>query len=126
MSVRLLVGDAAGDTGPALGGGGEDPLRPAGITYLQCRRRRYEEQGRPLEEARRRLDEVRRRLGGLCVTCKVEPPPRTTGGGGARLLTAHFLVAREVVADCRAAFLSLRESRDLVLTGPWPPFNFVE
>lgn len=126
MSLRLLVGEAARDEPSAPGPDVKGDIRPSGTAYLESRRLRHQLQSRPIEDARRRLEVVRTQLSGYYVKCRVESPPDNTRGGGVRLLTAHFLMAREVVAGFRAACQSLHQPQDAVLTGPWPPYNFVE
>ena len=58
----------------------------------------------------------------MCVKSKTEAPsPRLP------LLSLYFLVDRAVVESFRQAFrrLSEAESARLLLSGPWPPYNFV-
>lgn len=48
-------------------------------------------------------------------------------GAGPLILSLYFLVPKGLVSDFRKAFARVRPPRDakVLLTGPWPPYNFV-
>jgi hypothetical protein len=63
-------------------------------------------------------------LYGSFVRHKVEFP----SSGRSRLLSLYFLVPRDSVGCFRRAARGLHrnESVKLLLSGPWPPYNFVD
>jgi hypothetical protein len=93
-----------------------------GLTYLTARKAHYAHQDRWTDGYRQAADRCRAQFAGLFVKCKTEAPsPRLP------LLSLYFLVPRPVVESFRQAFrhLSKTESARLLLSGPWPPYNFV-
>jgi len=119
LGVRALLGRrrgrASGDVGRAL------RLSP-GRAYLAGRKARYTEQDQKRSRsvaAARRIEKAFHRL---FVTCLTEPPR----AGCEQLLTLHFLVRRHDQERFCQAFRRLEEStpEKLLLTGPWPPYNF--
>ncbi len=115
MGLRIFLEEAPG---PA----GAPPVRAArggaGRAYLEGRRACY---------VAREDDEVaaaaRGALERLAVKCREE---RSTAVEG-RLLSLFFLVRRENVGAFREAFRRLERETGAkaLLTGPWPPYNFV-
>lgn len=97
-------------------------LERLGLAYLTARKAHYARQDRWTAEYRQAADRCQTRFAGLFVKCKTEPPsPRLP------LLSLYFLVRREAVASFRQAFRRLAEADParLLLSGPWPPYNFV-
>ena len=93
-----------------------------GLTYLTARKAHYASQDRWTEEYRQAAQRCREQFTGLYVKCATEPPsPRLP------LLSLYFLVPRPVVESFRQAFRQLTETESarLLLSGPWPPYNFV-
>ena len=93
-----------------------------GLTYLTARKAHYASQDRWTEEYRQAAERCREQFAGLYVKCKTEPPsPRLP------LLSLYFLVSRPAMEPFRQAFRQLTESESarLMLSGPWPPYNFV-
>ena len=91
-------------------------------SYLTARKAHYASQDRWTEEYRQAAERCREQLTGLYVKCKTEPPsPRLP------LLSLYFLVSRPALEPFRLAFRQLTESESarLMLSGPWPPYNFV-
>lgn len=107
------------------GPGPQDPAAPTdrlGLTYLTARKAHYASQDRWTTEYRQAAKRCRQQFAGLYVKCITEPPsPRLP------LLSLYFLVPRPAVESFRQAFrqLTARESARLLLSGPWPPYNFV-
>jgi hypothetical protein len=93
-----------------------------GLTYLTARKAHYASQDRWTTEYRQAAERCRKQFTGLYVKCTTEPPsPRLP------LLSLYFLVPRPAVESFRQAFRQLTESESarLLLSGPWPPYNFV-
>jgi hypothetical protein len=70
--------------------------------------------------------EARGALEGLAVKCRAERSGAPASPLG-RVLSLFFLVRRENVERFREAFRQLQQetSAKMLLTGPWPPYNFV-
>jgi Gas vesicle synthesis protein GvpL/GvpF len=102
-----------------------DPAAPAdrlGLTYLTARKSHYASQDRWTAEYRQAAQRCREQFTGLYVKCTTEAPsPRLP------LLSMYFLVPGQAVESFRQAFRQLAESESarLLLSGPWPPYNFV-
>ena len=93
-----------------------------GLAYLTARKAHYDHQDRWTNEYRQAAERCRAHFEGLFVKCKTEAPsPRLP------LLSLYFLVPESGVESFRQAFrqLSATESARLLLSGPWPPYNFV-
>ncbi len=94
----------------------------SGLAYLTARKAHYASQDRWTEKYRQAEERYREQFTGLYVKCKTEAPsPRLP------LLSLYFLVPRPAVESFRQAFRQLTESDSarLMLSGPWPPYNFV-
>lgn len=104
--------------------------RSPGMAYLTRRRRIYDEQEKATREAEARLEGIRAALSGWFVTCKVEHPQAASVRPvfAAPAFALHFLLKREWVSSFRHVFgrFDPAERRRLLLSGPWPPYNFVE
>jgi hypothetical protein len=134
MGLRVLLppGPWAAVTPGGLEGcrevAGFQPAAPAaspdrlGLAYLTARKAHYAQQDRWTTEYRQAAARCQARFAGLFVKCKTEAPsPRLP------LLSLYFLVPRQAVESFRQAFrhLAQTESARLLLSGPWPPYNFV-
>jgi len=103
------------------------PLNPlscmSGTAYLAAKRERYLGSDQAALARRRSVEELCDSLAGLYVRRKVEFPDFTKSG----LLSLYFLVSRSSVESFRGAARGLRanNSLKLLLSGPWPPYNFV-
>jgi len=101
----------------------------AGREFLEGRRAHYaaeecdEAPASPLGGA---AAEARGALEGLAVKCREERSSAPASPLG-RVLSLFFLVRRENVERFREAFRQLQQetSAKMLLTGPWPPYNFV-
>ena len=94
-----------------------------GREFLEGRRAHYAAEECDDALAAQATTEARGALEGLAVTCRAE----RSGAAEGRLLSLFFLVRRENVERFRKAFRQLQQetSAKMLLTGPWPPYNFV-
>ncbi len=107
---------------------GPRPPEPAaapdrlGLTYLTARKAHYDHQDCWTGEYRLAADRCLARFSGLFIKSKLEGPCRRLP-----LLSLYFLVPCPAVGSFRQAFrhLAETESARLLLSGPWPPYNFV-
>lgn len=115
------VGSDPATPGPGLAGTGRE--------YLHARRSYYADGDWPGNGERSIIETVRGPFCGLFVRCKIEKSMRIAGSheSSARMLSLYFLVKREEVEKFRQGFQALasRSSARILLSGPWPPFNFV-
>jgi len=130
MGVRALLSGPA----PPLAAGGptvSDRLGVdrrvatpgSGADYLASREAAYAERDRSREEAPELTDAILHALDGLFLKSKAEQ----SATHGTALLSLHLLIPRAGMDAFRRAFRRLRPQSDraLLLTGPWPPYNFV-
>jgi hypothetical protein len=123
MGLRLLVPE---EPSQALAAGDPESLKdgapsPTGLAYLQARQAHYDRQEEWSREQRHRCQEVTANFAGLFTKVKTEGPfPRLP------LLSVYFLVPRIRVAEFRQSFrrFSRQTEARLLLSGPWPPYNF--
>ena len=101
---------------------------PPGLAYLAGRKTYYTEKDRALKQTEELINHFRQALAGLYLQSKTEagelfPPPITFR---APLLSLFFLVSKNYVEPFRRAFRKIcqTESGKMLLTGPWPPYNF--
>jgi hypothetical protein len=102
--------------------------RPAahlsGAAYLTAQRERYAGDDRLALEQEIMAKRISGFLSGLFRRCK-----RESGFlAGRRCLSLYFLVPKKRLRNFRRAFATMRVNQEieLFLSGPWPPFNFVE
>lgn len=106
--------------------------RPAsGTDYLKQRQQELAARTTAQGDAARDAEQVYERLGTFAARCCRHRPQdaRLSGVAAPMVLNAAFLVDRDRVAAFRAAADSLAADRPpdaLVVTGPWPPYSFVE
>ncbi len=122
MGIRVLLPLAPRPTG-SLGDAVVGGVSPSGRAYLAARRERYATENRAAPGQERLVEAIRTSLGGLFVHSRSE----SSSCYGGRLVSLYFLVPRNRVEPFRRAFrdLSMSDSAKLLLTGPWPPYNFV-
>ncbi len=100
-----------------------------GREYLSARRSCYADRDRLGDEAKAVIETVRGPFDGLFVRCKAEKsmPGQVSCESSVRMLSLYFLVKREEVEKFRQVFhaFTARCSGRILLSGPWPPFNFV-
>jgi Gas vesicle synthesis protein GvpL/GvpF len=111
----------------------EDDQASAGTAYMNRRRR----EARAREEAEEIADEwageIHARLAAIAGEALLNPLQRSevSGHPGEMLLNGVYLVADEEASGFRSAARELAERYDrrgveIVLTGPWPAYNFVK
>jgi hypothetical protein len=103
-----------------------------GESYMRRRRAadaRREQIDRRFEQL---AEQAHDRLAAVSVEARVNPlqPPELSGHEGAMLMNGVYLVENEGEREFRAELGALREEYaaegvDVVITGPWPPYNFV-
>lgn len=131
VKLFAAAGAGEGDGAETAGPGAEEDAGP-GQSYMLRRRdadRRREELGRAFAERR---DAAHDRLAAVAVEARVNPlqPPELNGHSGAMLLNGVYLVDNDAAEAFTAEVRGLQdecaaERIDVVLTGPWPPYNFV-
>jgi len=129
--VKLLVdGDRlmAASAGPT----GDDAQGEGGAAYLARRRREREAREAARSLAAQIADDVQETLRGHALGVVRLPPQNRELAGyrGDMLLNGAYLLDRDAVEGLRGAVEELRgryagHGAELVLTGPWPPYNFV-
>jgi hypothetical protein len=96
----------------------------SGAAYLTAQRERHAGEARLALEQEITAKKISGFLSGLFRRCK-----REFGFlAGRRCLSLHFLVPKKALSDFRKRFVAIEadQESELFLSGPWPPFNFVE
>lgn len=93
---------------------------PSGMSYLAGRRRHYS----LIDQFGARREEVRKSLCAMAEGKFIRAIPEQSSHDRTSMLTIHFLVPREGVADFIRALRADRR-RSIEVSGPWPPYNFV-
>jgi hypothetical protein len=123
MGLRILLenrpGLACAQPAYAAPGG-------TGREFLEGRRAHYAAEECDEALAAHAAAEARGALEGLAVKCRAQRSSAPASPLG-RVLSLFFLVRRENVERFREAFGQLQQetSAKMLLTGPWPPYNFV-
>jgi hypothetical protein len=127
MGIRILRENEEGqrreDDFPAsVGLDGISPPSDSGRAYLSKRKEYFDREKRLSRENMKLAEKVREEFAGLFTKWKAE-----ASGSPLPLLSLYFLVPRGSVEPFRKAFRRLRSEEDLkmLLSGPWPPYNFV-
>jgi hypothetical protein len=96
----------------------------SGVAYLAARQQHYLGLHRLARHERLLVEQLWDSLRDLYVRRKLE----FSDSNRSRLLSLYFLVPRARVASFRRAARHLhpKESVKLLLSGPWPPYNFVD
>jgi len=99
----------------------------SGEGYLQARRRYYAEREWPSQVEAALAKRCRIAFDGLFLKWKAEFSQLPNFVFLVPVLSLYFLVQRECEADFRRVFqaVSRSESVRMLLSGPWPPFNFM-
>jgi hypothetical protein len=127
MSVHVLLGGSRAatqnDAPPTAPHSFPLPSNP-GATYLAAKRQRYLGLDRLARHERLLVEELWDSLADLYVRRKLE----FSDSQRSRLLPLYFLVPRACIESFRCAtrHLHLEESVKLLVSGPWPPYNFVD
>jgi hypothetical protein len=135
MGIRVLLDNPAAGEEPATDLGKSNPaLSPpdpvgTGKDYLLARRTHYTDRDQWVHEEKAIFDKIREPLTGLFVRSKMEKSLPLAGShrSSCHMLSLYFLVKREEVDKFRQVFQAFasRCSTQVLLSGPWPPFNFV-
>lgn len=93
-----------------------------GQNYLMTRKMFYEQKTQLVREIDILAERYCRLFSGLFIQWKKEYVPSPTS-----MLSLYFLVPRGSVETFRRVYrdMSSKESVNLLLSGPWPPYNFV-
>jgi hypothetical protein len=134
MGIRALISDrgtqtAVGEISNPRNAIFTQKTSLTGREYLNARSAHYAREERFAEKNRLLAERCRTAFAGLFVKCKSED----TSFRGDRslirnpLLSLYFLVPRRSIEPFRLAFKQIcsKESAKLMLSGPWPPYNFV-
>jgi hypothetical protein len=115
MGLRILLGEP---TRPAEAA----PVPSTARAYLASRRALYADRDGARADSGELIGRIQEALEGLFVQSRLEQSP----AGDRRVLSLYFLVRREREAEFRKAFQGLHGkcSARLLLSGPWPPYNF--
>ena len=124
LGVRILAEDAEGGRGASRP---DVPGPSPGSAYLAARRVHYEERDGRSEGQVATAERCRAAFAGLFVKYKVEYPSGSHPIFLIPLLSLYFLVKRENLDAFHRAFQSLSrgDAARMLLSGPWPPYNFV-
>jgi hypothetical protein len=127
MGIHVLLDRSGAATGnDACPGAPQSFPLPcnSGAAYLAAKRQRFLGLDRAALHERLLVEELWASLAGLYVRRKVASPDSDRS----RLLSLYFLVPRASVESFRRAARHLRpkDSVKLLLSGPWPPYNFVD
>lgn len=142
MGVRVLISKTGTSSRRTISGEGHEPKdaedrrEKSGRAYLLSRKARYDEGERLSEEESGIIERCQTTFAGLYFRFKrEEQEPETSRillNGDEKdekptIVSLYFLVPRRSVADFKSAFRTLcsHESARLLLSGPWPPYNFV-
>lgn len=123
IGIKLLIDGSPGRA--RVDSTAVSPLRSAelpGASYLSAKKLSYRSADRMEERDSELVEEISASVAGLFVRRKVERPSRD------RLLRLYFLVPRAAVECFRRTTRLGSRNRPvkLLLSGPWPPYNFVD
>ena len=119
MSANVAFDDPRDDPEP-LASRLLSSAMPSGTSYLAGRRRHYS----LVDQSGARREEVRKSLCAMAEGKFIRAIPERSSHDRKSMLTIHFLVPREGVAEFTRALRADRR-RSIELSGPWPPYNFV-
>lgn len=115
------------------GGAEEDRAVSAGTAYMNRKRREAHSREQVEEVADEWARLIHDRLSEVAAEALLNPlqRPEVSGHDGEMLLNGVYLLAAEKVSDFRDLLVELRDDLDrkgveIVLTGPWPAYNFVK
>lgn len=127
MGIRVLIADCGLRNADSKRSIAQPPFcNPQSLTsgqaYLLARRTYYQQGEQLVKESNELSKRCRMVFSGLFVKCKTECFSLRIP-----LLSLYFLVPRRSVEPFRKIFrhISRKESAKLLLSGPWPPYNFV-
>jgi hypothetical protein len=102
-----------------------------GTAFLLRKKGEREALGRAAASAQAAAERLYETLAGRAADARRRPPLRAPGGGRHLLLDAAFLVPRRGAAAFRAAARRAgaplgKAGCEVTVTGPWPPYSFVD
>jgi len=108
-----------------------------GKAYLAARKANYAQEEKFNKQVEQVIERCRALFGSLFVKCKTEIPSIANFQSTIRdpqsaihnpFPSIYFLIPRESIAAFRRTFrqLSKNETARLLLSGPWPPYNFAQ
>jgi hypothetical protein len=127
MGIRIMMADSKdGKKASALS---IPKSKISGRAYLAARKTHYAGENRLTEEMENVIERFCAAFSGLFVKCKPETPSSRILNQEFRnpMLSLYFLIPRKSIGKFREVFrhLSCAEPAKLLLSGPWPPYNFV-
>jgi Gas vesicle synthesis protein GvpL/GvpF len=123
MGVRVLL--SVPHT-PAASGQAAHPPARSGVDYLKAVQRRYSAESQLRDDCAALEQSLVSKVAPLCREHRMELAPLRPGEPA--LCSLYFLVPRQQVAAFRAALSPVMDGDPsrTTLSGPWPPFNFVD
>jgi Gas vesicle synthesis protein GvpL/GvpF len=123
MGVRALISVTHPSAAPELA---VHPPARSGVDYLKTRQRRYSTESQLRDDCAALEQSLLSKVAPLCREHRVELAPLRSGVP--TLCSVYFLVPREQVPAFRAALSPVTDGdcARATLSGPWPPFNFVD
>ena len=105
-------------------------LKTSGKAYLAARKAHYAQEEHITEAQNEIIEQFRAAFAGLFVKCKVETAAIANHQSTINnpLLSLYFLVPGKSIDPFRRVFRNMyrrMETTKLLLSGPWPPYNFV-
>jgi len=106
------------------------PPEPSGKQYLQRRKQRDSQRAQTQSKARELAQQCHASLAGVADETSLLSP-RSGKGQAVEMLNAAYLVSTEQAGQFHQTVAHLRgryraDGLDIVVTGPWPPYNFVQ
>lgn len=123
MGVRALVSVPQPHAAPEQV---VNPPKRSGVDYLKARQRRYSAESQLRAQCAALEQSLVSKVAPLCREHRMELSPLRSGEPA--LCSVYFLVPREQVPAFRAVLSPVTDgdSARTTLSGPWPPFNFVD
>lgn len=126
MSARVVLGNLPVDratNSSVVRAYTAAPISQPGIQYLAARRQHYA----LVDQSEVRREEVQKRVCAMAEGRFSRSAAEYSSRDGKSLLLVHFLVPRDEVSEFRRAMAPLGADPlgSVVVTGPWPPYNFV-
>jgi hypothetical protein len=116
----------------AAEGRSEPDCESPGAAYLQGRRHQRDSEERVAQQVEQACGEIHERLSDVVAAGVLAPPqrPEVSGHEGQMVMNGAYLVDDDALGHFRDEVRSLQDSFDplglkLVITGPWPAYNFV-
>jgi len=129
MGIRILISDSAKKRNSKLETR-NSKLETPGHAYLAARKANYAQEEKFNKQVEQVIERCRALFSGLFVKCKTEVPSIANFQFSIHnpFPSIYFLIPRESIAAFRRAFrqLSKNETARLLLSGPWPPYNFAQ